>query len=392
MTEALATSEGFNHPIPSEPIYPVSDGSSTPASEEFSTLSNFKSIAALCIPSVPGWSVSDPSRDIVIEQLMEGLSNQLFKVTLKTQGASVAAFRTVLFRIYGEHVSSFYNPEFELEVFKALSEFQIGPKMIANGEGWRIEEYYESVVLKTSSLPNPAIFTQVAAQLGRLHKLHKSEHFLPKHARDHLPISLARLRDWTREGLSALDRLPDSASKKSSLRIDEILIEVEKIYSKLHASSIAPNKLGYDIVFCHNDVQENNILMTPYGLRLIDFEYANFNFQSADIGNLFNEFTMDYIHDEWPFFKKDLSAYPGVETQRMFSSVYLSEYLDQPVMLDNPLIDELLDSVKVASQLSHLLWGMWSLVRAQQYAETSNSFDFVEYARFRFDTYWANAI
>jgi choline kinase len=325
---------------------------------------------------------------------MEGLSNQLYKVSLSRP--STVPYSTVLFRVYGEHVSSFYDPIFELEVFKGLSELQIGPKMIANGEGWRIEEFHESVVLKTSSLPNPSIYTQVAAQLGRLHKIHRVESFLAASTAASgtirtTPICFERLDKWTREGVSALRRLPGSEAKRAALRIEEILVEIEKMRQKLHASLTSVRRLGYDVVFCHNDVQENNILLTPYGLRFIDFEYANFNFQSADIGNFFNEFTMDYIYDVWPFFKGDTSAYPSFEIQRMFASVYLSEYLDTPILESEhaALIDELLDSVHVFSQLSHLLWGMWSLVRAQQYAETFNSFDFVEYARFRFDSYWA---
>jgi choline kinase len=289
-------------------------------------------------------------------------------------------------------VSSFYDPSFELEVFKGLSDLQIGPKMIANGDQWRIEEYHESVVLKCSSLPNPSIYTQIASQLGRLHKIHRLPSFLsqtaPGPARS-TPISYDRLENWTREGVIAIDKLLIAEMKKSVLRIDEILVEIETTKKKLHANSKS-NRLGYDVVFCHNDVQENNVLLTPYGLRLIDFEYANFNFQSADIGNFFNEFTMDYVHGEWPFFKTDPSAYPSPEVQRMFASVYLSEYFDRPIMESQHavMIDEFLESVHVFSQLSHLLWGMWSLVRAQQNSETFNSFDFVEYAIFRFDSYW----
>jgi len=385
---AAATAEGFKV-IPS---MPVSEGSVLTPSANFSTLSDFHHISTICIEAVPGWSalVSDPSADIEVKQLLEGLSNQLFKVTLRRTSSSAVPFPTVLFRIYGEHVSSFYDPAFELEVFQGLSDLQIGPKMIATGHGWRIEEFYDSVVLKTSSLPNPSVFSQVAAQLGRLHKIHRHSSFLPSRDKE-TPISFARLVQWKEEGLRALDRLAIAPAKRASLRIDEIVAEIDAMRATLEAGFVGKPRLGWDIVFCHNDLQENNILLTAYGLRFIDFEYANFNFQSADIGNFFDEFTMDYIHSEWPFFKQNLADYPSEEIQRQFASVYLSEYLDRPVYesRDGAMISELLESVHVFSQLSHLLWGMWSLVRAQQQTETFNSFDFVEYAKFRFDSYWA---
>lgn len=62
------------------------------------------------------------------------------------------------------------------------------------------------------------------------------------------------------------------------------------------------------MVFSHNDLQENNLLQTQYGLRMIDFEsvnplcvclmlvrYSYFNYQSADLANFFCEFTLDYV-------------------------------------------------------------------------------------------------
>jgi choline kinase len=295
----------------------------------------------------------------------------------------------VLFRIYGEHVSSFYNPEHELRVFAMLSSLQIGPKMIANGESWRIEEFHESVVVPVASLPNPSIFCQVASQFARLHKIHKLPQFPADQFEPGKPVAFDRLDKWTREGLAALQRLPHADALMERLRMTEMVSEVERLKALIASRMAETDAVGFDVVFCHNDGQENNILLTPYGLRLIDFEYADFNFQVADIGNFFNEFTMDYLHPEPPFFTGEPAKYPSELARRMFASVYLSEYLGRPVMdpTDAALIDNLLASAEIGAQLSHMLWGMWALVRAQQNAETFNSFDFVAYAKFRFDEY-----
>lgn len=371
---------------------PVSDGSRTPPADRFSTVSLFHSIASICTDLVLGWKQavgeSKLSEAIEIKQMVEGLSNQLFRVTLKNPAA--ASFSTVLFRIYGEHVSSFYNPEHELKVFKALSLLGIGPNMVANGPGWRIEEFHEdSAPLPVSSLPNPSIFTQIASSIGRLHKVQKNAKF-PKNEFDtSKAVSFSRLDDWVREGLAALERLPHSEAIRERLRIPEVFLMVDKLRSVLEICEKNPHVMGNEIVFCHNDAQENNILVTPKGLRLIDFEYADFNFAFADIGNIFNEFTMDYCWPEPPMFKVDPAGYPSILARRMFASVYLSEFLDRPVMDErgegSTMIDQLVESAEIGSQLSHLLWGFWSLVRAQQQAEETTSFDFVAFAQFRFD-------
>ena len=390
LAEMLAAAGG--EVIREEPVA-VSDGSNTPPVGSFSTLSQFHSIASICVDKVPGWRslVGDTPLAEVVEmtQLMEGLSNQLFKVTVKASTGLSVPYSTVLFRIYGEHVSSFYDPEHELRVFTMLSAMQIGPKMIANGESWRIEEFHESVRVLVTSLPNPSIFCQVASQFARFHKIHKLPHF-PHHQFDAAtPVTLARLDRWTAEGLAALERLPHPEALKERPRIDSILPEVARLKALVVAKGAEPESVGFDIVFSHNDGQENNILLTAYGLRLIDFEYADFNFQVADIGNFFNEFTMDYLHPVAPFFTGRPENYPSDSTRRMFSSVYLSEYLGRPVMesTDAKLITDLLEAAELGAQVSHMLWGMWSLVRAQQHAETFNSFDFVAYAKFRFDEY-----
>jgi choline kinase len=379
----------------------VSDGSRTPPNDTFSTLSAFHSIASTCKEVVPGWKEAIGDRDlsqaVEIKQMVEGLSNQLFRVSLRG-GSKASSFRTVLYRIYGEHVSSFYNPDHELRVFKTLSAIGIGPKMVANGPGWRIEEFHEdSAPLLVRSLQNPSTFAQIASILGRLHKVNKHVKF-PTSEFPHASKSIAfeRLDSWVREGLAALDRLPSGAAIRERLRIDEILPLVGKMKEVLTEAAENPNVAGNEIVFCHNDAQENNILITPYGLRMIDFEYADFNFQFSDIGNMFNEFTMDYLWPEAPYFKGTPSDYPALQARRMFVSIYLSEYLERPVM-DHPdegghMIDQLLEGAEIGSQLSHILWGFWSLVRAQQQAEGGTSFDFVSYAQFRFDEFLAKKI
>ena len=52
-----------------------------------------------------------------------------------------------------------------------------------------------------------------------------------------------------------------------------------------------------DVLFTHNDIQENNILAwnnDKTKLTLIDFEYSSLNFRGYDIAAYMNETMIDY--------------------------------------------------------------------------------------------------
>jgi hypothetical protein len=83
-----------------------------------------------------------------------------------------------------------------------------------------------------------------------------------------------------------------------------------------------------------------------------------------------------------------MKRYPSEQEQRMFCMVYLSEYLESPVALDDAfIIEPLMDAIRVFSMVSNLNWGMWSIMRAPQ-APTFDEFSFLGHAKFRFDFYF----
>jgi hypothetical protein len=86
--------------------------------------------------------------------------------------------------------------------------------------------------------------------------------------------------------------------------------------------------------------------------------YAHFNYQAYDIANFFNEFTIDYICNSYPFFTVDMQRYPSEQEQRLFALVYLSEYLETPVRIeDSFIIEPLVASIRIFSMASNLAWG-----------------------------------
>lgn len=59
-------------------------------------------------------------------------------------------------------------------------------------------------------------------------------------------------------------------------------------------------------MFCHNDLQEGNILLrqntSKPELVVIDFEYCSYNYRGFDLANHFAEWQFDYKVDVLPYF------------------------------------------------------------------------------------------
>lgn len=80
------------------------------------------------------------------------------------------------------------------------------------------------------------------------------------------------------------------------------------------------------VVFCHNDMQEGNILLfcdnmtdeealLDPRLVLIDFEYCSYNYRGFDLANHFLEWTYDYTNGTHPYFTVNKNNYPTHEQQ-----------------------------------------------------------------------------
>lgn len=355
----------------------------------FSDFSRPETIRIICMSKVPGWSVFTET-DLIVDQLLEGLSNQLFKVHIAPSGQRKfpASTLCVLFRIFGKEVGAMIDAPLELKIFQTLASYQIAPKMYAHDVEWRIEEWHYAVALKTRLMRNPSILTQVSSSLGRLHKL-SARHDFPRDLRSMSPLTLQRMQSWgsSCEGAAAKQASEPEASRAlEQLNLPELLAEKAWLASFIVADDPHIKGSGLDIVFSHLDLQENNILQTQYGLRLIDFEYAGMDFQALDIANYFCECTLDYLSDKYPFYKQTNSDYPTEWEQRLFCSIYLSEYLESTVMPEDLEVTRLLARVQRFTLVSHYMWTLWSILRAPC-GVTYNDFDFLHFGQARWDSY-----
>lgn len=73
----------------------------------------------------------------------------------------------------------------------------------------------------------------------------------------------------------------------------------------------------YPVVFCHNDMQEGNILLRQNSLKrelvIIDFEYCSYNYRGFDLANHFVEWQYDYTAKDYPFYYERNAAGPTDE-------------------------------------------------------------------------------
>ena len=79
------------------------------------------------------------------------------------------------------------------------------------------------------------------------------------------------------------------------------------------------SRLRSPVVFCHNDLQEGNILIRENSkcrkdrLVIIDFEYCSYNYRGFDLANHFCESMFDYTVAKAPKFSYVPGNMPSVE-------------------------------------------------------------------------------
>ncbi|EZG72976.1 choline kinase [Gregarina niphandrodes] len=379
------------------------------SARHFSPLTDPQEIKRLCCEKVPTWKIFqvDPSM-LEAEQIVAGLTNQLFQVSLlqrtspqsnspqPTAGSKAVESRKgmeglvpvkVLFRVYGTAVGDLYDPEREFAIFRLLSEVEAAPKLFASFPGGRIEEFIKGHSLKKNEMDNPSVLCAVATVLARFHRLAER---LPRVAEfndescHYEPTSTEALMIQRMKSMSDSDSA-DWKKRFTDLPLDAMTKEIPDLLRILQEDD---DHLILQPAFCHNDVQENNILVSGTRIRLIDFEYSSYNYPAFDIANFFAEMRMDYCVDQHPYFTHDVDPanFPDEELIRLFGSVYMSARCRATILPSHHSLDRFVSIVKKFVLSSHLLWSFWSIIRFSQ-ANTSGSFDFKAYALSRWQAY-----
>lgn len=339
------------------------------------------------------WNLAS-SEDFHMEHIRGGLSNLLYKCYLSDNLQPVDGEPVkVLLRVYGQIIRD--NPETVLTdsvIFALLAEKNMGPKLYGIFTEGRVEEYVPSRHLYTEELHKPDISVACARIMSQFHKLQMPMVKQPKWLFDTMTRYLS-------EALNNVSFSDADAEKQEKLQrllsfgLASELQHLKDLLSRVHSP----------VVFCHNDLQEGNILLQPYDpdiqpdysrtaftLRSIDYEYAHYNYRGFDIGNHFCEWCYNYQIDKPPYFTAKLEDYPNREQQLRFIRAYLAEERSGADTGRLPEItkdeeEAMLMEANLYALASHFLWGVWGIVQSHI---SSIEFGYLEYALARFSAYF----
>ncbi|XP_014648816.1 PREDICTED: choline/ethanolamine kinase isoform X2 [Ceratotherium simum simum] len=244
------------------------------------------------------WRRARPE-ELRVDPVSGGLSNLLFRCALPDHLPSVGAEpREVLLRLYGAILQGVDSLVLESVMFAILAERSLGPQLYGVFPEGRLEQYIPSRPLKTRELREPVLSAAIATKMAQFHGMEMPFTKEPRWLFGTMERYLKQIQDLPPTGLPQMNLLEMYSLK------DEI-----GNLRKLLDSTPSP------VVFCHNDIQEGNILLLSEpkdadSLMLVDFEYSSYNYRGFDIGNHFCEWVYDYTHEEWPFYKAQAADYP----------------------------------------------------------------------------------
>ncbi|KDO46570.1 hypothetical protein CISIN_1g017951mg [Citrus sinensis] len=288
------------------------------------------------------------------------MTNEVFQIKWLTKTETFS--HKVLLRVYGEGVEVFFDRNDEIRTFEFMSKHGQGPRLLGRFHNGRVEEFINARTLSASDIRDPEISALIAAKLKEFHDL------------DMPGQKIVRLWDRSRNWLIATKNLSPPEEARA-FRLDAIEEEISTLEKALYRND-------QHIGFCHNDLQYGNIMIDEVtkSITLIDYEYASYNPVAYDIANHFCEMAADY-HTETPHLM-DYSKYPDLEERHRFLHAYLSSTGDQP---SDAEVKQLLQDVEKYTLASHLSWGLWGII-----SEHVNEidFDYIGYAKQRFDQYW----
>ncbi|XP_047678263.1 choline kinase alpha isoform X2 [Tachysurus fulvidraco] len=321
--------------------------------------------------------------DFQITIIRGGLSNKLFLCALPEDQRSIGDEpRNVLLRIYGAILQGAEAMVMESVMFAILAERQLGPKLYGIFPQGRLEQYVPSRKLTTEELGDPSLSPEIAEKIAKFHNMRMPFNKEPKWLFGTMEKYMNQVQrlTFTRE---------IHLHKFNQLMSYNLPQEMENLRCLLE-STPSP------VVFCHNDLQEGNILLLSgqeniekQKLMLIDFEYSSYNYRGFDIGNFFCEWMYDYNCDTPPFFSINTKNYPTKDQQMQFFQSYLSEYDPELAKLSEEdqlkMKEDMLVEVNRFALASHFFWGLWSIIQARL---STIEFGYMDYAIARFDAYF----
>jgi len=280
--------------------------------------------------------------------------------------------------------------DFETEkiIFRALAARNLCPRELDVGSNYRVEEFFEGRNLTFLEMMNPQVKEKLIEKLCDVN--YDSELMTTfkaaKPTKNHFVYNVIEEGGWLETYLTKVRPsivFPEEQEPTKDIQgareiltyFDKVFHSKEKFISE-YTSLIPPNQReGLDVVFSHNDFQENNVMVENNDkskMILIDFEFSMLNFRGFDLGALFNESYIDYIVKSRPAFKFHEELFDFLLQRNEIDHIarhYLKHYhgkFYQGEKTSEQFLEEelpiLKDQITRAVLLEHLLWAVWALV------------------------------
>ena len=172
--------------------------------------------------------------------------------------------RQVLLRAYCAESTDRLPRTLDLVIISVLSERKYSVQIYGVFDEGRFEEWIDGRTLNTGDIRDPGISEKIATGLAKMHSF---------------VVPLKKTPDWlfkTLEGMLPKVMSATAASPDQQALLDRVLAFDLPATHKWLVKLLSGIK-GH-VGFCHNDLQEGNILEMPdKTLQFIDFEFVGYN-------------------------------------------------------------------------------------------------------------------
>jgi ethanolamine kinase len=255
---------------------------------------------------------------------------------------------------------------------KILSEYKLGPRIYCKFENGICYEFLPGIIVDSNVLLNEEIFSKVAQLVAKMHSIKidgevgEDSSILFKKIHGLLNLVPSDYDNKLYGAKEDICRIPRKEVLKQELDFMEDYIKKLCIKNK--------SKL----VFSHNDLLLANIIYNKKEdtISFIDYEYSGPNWNAYDIANHFNEYAgVDTVN---------YNLYPSKEYQMKWLNYYLKALLKND-KINEEIVENFYKEVNKFALVSHLFWGIWSIVQASY---PNSVLNFADYSCIRLDEYF----
>ncbi|RHZ22248.1 hypothetical protein DYB37_002978 [Aphanomyces astaci] len=337
----------------------------SPSSQEADKLQFRSDVSKVLGSLLPEWT-DVPAADVVLTHLSGAMTNIIF-----TCEKSSDPTQKVFLRVYGHGTEAFFSRQEEIRVFKELCQHSdLGIGLVGEFQNGRFERMIEGRTCTAEDIRRPELSEMIAAKMAVFHTTQVDM--------DRKPRILASISKLFKDAQAAY-----ATTHRQFPDVDAMAADIAALEALL-ATVDSP------VVFCHNDLQYGNIMLsTSTGQDkdgedavLIDFEYSHYNPRGYDIGNHFTEWCYNY-HGDAPHLG-DFAKYPTAADQRRFCRAYLSSQSATCDDVADAHVDQLRHEANVYANATHLFWALWGFIQATQ---STIDFDYFGYATCRWHAF-----